>query len=551
MIILKKIISVLLAVVILVNVLCVSVFAKPNIRPIEEVLREAIVNFEDSVDVSDYGYYVQEGGNNTLYRTAYYGVYQTYADTFHFDTANSAENYVYDGRTGLITEYKLNYVYTPEEVKEVKDMAEEYIFSRVDKSWTDLEKALFFHDFLCQNFQYDIRLFFQETQNDVARDIYRMFTEGMGVCQAYANTYEYLLQHEGIECKLVASDDSNHEWNIVKLDGEWYHVDVTQDDPLMAIDEYNVAFLDMSGSVSHKYFLLSDSAIFDHHLGGDHYNWYCTGDINRGTTPCISTKYDNGWLFRESNTAFCYVDDNWYYFRHNEEDEKAELVKTNNFKTGNVVINFDSFWSAAEPGYYYNAVYTGLSEVNGYLIYNTDIAVFAYDVKKNKEYNLFGLTNIYNRDDVITVGGEAVMPNNLHIYGSKADKDGVYCQLSQSPADYAYYIAVIPLCDYGHLDSKWVVAKEPTGWADGLEEKICTLCVKVIDSRVLPATGSGYPKGDTNFDGEVNVIDLGVLKKVVAGISEKADMDLNGDGKTDVIDLGMLKKFVAGLITEF
>ncbi len=546
----KKTISVLLAVLILVTVTSVSAFAQPELRPIEEVLREAIVNYEDSVDVSAYGYYVQQGDNNRLYETAHYGVYQTYADTFHYNASyNSTDNYVYDNHTGLIKEYKLNYIYTKEQVEEVKDLAEEHIFSRVKDSWTDMEKALFFHDYLCQFFQYDIRLFIEETQNDVARDIYQMFNNGMGVCQAYANTYEYLLQHEGIECKLVASDDSNHEWNIVKLNGEWYHVDVTQDDPLIAIDEYSIAFLDMAGSVSHEFFLLSDNGIYDYYEGGDHYNWYCTNDKNKGVTPCNNAKYENGWLFNESETAFCYVDNNWYYFHHNEENVKAELVKTNNFKTGNVIKTFDSVWDAAEPGYYYNSVFTGLSEVNGYLIYNTDNAVFAYDVKKNKEYNLFGLTNIYNRDDVITVGGEAVMPNNLHIYGSKAEDGEVYCQLSQSPADYAYYVAIIPLCDYIHPDSEWVVVKEATGWSDGSEERKCLLCREVLESRVLPATGSGFPKGDADCNGEVNVVDLALLKKSVAGISAQMDFDLNGDKKTDVVDLALLKKFVAGIIS--
>ena len=67
--------------------------------------------------------------------------------------------------------------------------------------------------------------------------------------------------------------------------------------------------------------------------------------------------------------------------------------------------------------------------------------------------------------------------------------------------------------------------------------KTATLIINIID---------GIP-GDVNSDGEVNVVDLALLKKMVAGLSESLDVDLNGDGKTDVVDLALLKKMVAGL----
>lgn len=34
----------------------------------------------------------------------------------------------------------------------------------------------------------------------------------------------------GIECEVISSDQRNHDWNRVKLNGEWYMVDVTWDD---------------------------------------------------------------------------------------------------------------------------------------------------------------------------------------------------------------------------------------------------------------------------------------------------------------------------------
>ncbi len=59
-----------------------------------------------------------------------------------------------------------------------------------------------------------------------------------------------------------------------------------------------------------------------------------------------------------------------------------------------------------------------------------------------------------------------------------------------------------------------------------------------------------YEPGDINEDTEVNVVDLAILKKVVAGLEKSLDVDLNGDANTDVVDLALLKKIVAGLVSN-
>jgi hypothetical protein len=60
--------------------------------------------------------------------------------------------------------------------------------------------------------------------------------------------------------------------------------------------------------------------------------------------------------------------------------------------------------------------------------------------------------------------------------------------------------------------------------------------------------------GDVNGDGIVDVEDLAILKKVVAGITSlddpsvvNPDVDNNGDTMPDVMDLAVLKKKIAGL----
>ena len=71
------------------------------------------------------------------------------------------------------------------------------------------------------------------------RSICGVFKNNAAVCAGYARAMQYLLQKCGIECAEVVGDvrkDENdeggpHAWNIVKIDGEYYYVDTTWDDP--------------------------------------------------------------------------------------------------------------------------------------------------------------------------------------------------------------------------------------------------------------------------------------------------------------------------------
>lgn len=54
---------------------------------------------------------------------------------------------------------------------------------------------------------------------------------GTALCEGYSKAFMYLCQSVGIECICVAGyAGENHMWNMLKLDGEWYNMDVTWDD---------------------------------------------------------------------------------------------------------------------------------------------------------------------------------------------------------------------------------------------------------------------------------------------------------------------------------
>ena len=166
----------------------------------------------------------------------YYG----YSPYFPSDTYNRIIAWYGDAYyTGLrIT----NTFGTPEETKQIFNAVDEKlasIYKLVNNSMTDEQKALVIHDYLVSHAEYDL--------NYKNYTSYGVLMDGRGVCQSYALAYMYILNHLGIETHLVSSRSMNHAWNAVKMDGQYYNVDCTFDDPIY----------DRFGQARHTYFLRS------------------------------------------------------------------------------------------------------------------------------------------------------------------------------------------------------------------------------------------------------------------------------------------------------
>lgn len=102
---------------------------------------------------------------------------------------------------------------------------------------SDLKKELAIHDYLVKNTQYDYSNFIAGRVPAESYTAYGVLTKGIGVCLGYAQATKLLLNKAGIEAVVVIGTAygvggwNAHAWNIVKLDGEYYHLDVTFDDP--------------------------------------------------------------------------------------------------------------------------------------------------------------------------------------------------------------------------------------------------------------------------------------------------------------------------------
>ena len=156
---------------------------------------------------------------------------------------------------------------------ELCDKYIEIIGASVSKDKSDYDNVLALHDYLVANIQYD-------STNQTA-GAYDALIKGTAMCKGYTESFKTLLDMMGVENMVVSGygNGEAHVWNLVNLDGEWYHIDVTWDDPLNG-----------DGSVKHTYFNVDDADMALDHIWekelypkatGTKYCYYAMDGVNK------------------------------------------------------------------------------------------------------------------------------------------------------------------------------------------------------------------------------------------------------------------------------
>lgn len=159
----------------------------------------------------------------------------------------------------------------------------------IDRTQRPEQIALAIHDKLVDLVTYDYETLDRQIRGYAHSAYGALVDNGRGsanyaVCDGYSKAYIYLLQQSGIvACEIIGNAGSSslglHAWNCIRLDGEWYEVDVTWDD----VDPEN-DFADRPDDVQailsdqdymdrcrHAYFLLTTDQITDFTVPDDRY----------------------------------------------------------------------------------------------------------------------------------------------------------------------------------------------------------------------------------------------------------------------------------------
>ena len=157
--------------------------------------------------------------------------------------------YVSDRATGNISSMKVNYTFSKEEIRSMQaeiDEETDKILSMITPDMNDYDIVKLFHDYIIVNCTYD-------TDAKNPNSIYGTLVEKDALCQGYSQSFTYLCSLAGIDSFIVLGvANEPHMWNVVKMDGDYYHVDLTWDDPDRAKSP---------DSVRYDYFGLTDERI--------------------------------------------------------------------------------------------------------------------------------------------------------------------------------------------------------------------------------------------------------------------------------------------------
>ena len=126
---------------------------------------------------------------------------------------------------------------------------------------TDYDKIKEVHSWLIDNIEYDVNL-----EADEPYSISGALTEGKAVCEGYARSFKYIMDELQIPCVLVSGTGTNsdgetesHAWNYVQLEGKWYAIDVTWDDPIILGNGY------VTDDTYYRHFLKGQKTFFETH----------------------------------------------------------------------------------------------------------------------------------------------------------------------------------------------------------------------------------------------------------------------------------------------
>lgn len=113
------------------------------------------------------------------------------------------------------------------------------------------ENVKLVHDYLVQSIEYEQTVSMPNIYN-----LYGAIVNKQCVCEGYAKAFKYLMDSIDIPCVIVIGkatnsegDTENHAWNYVQLNGIWYAIDCTWDDPILTGPGF------VSNSSKYKYFL--------------------------------------------------------------------------------------------------------------------------------------------------------------------------------------------------------------------------------------------------------------------------------------------------------
>lgn len=352
---------------------------------VEDFISDAIRNLKASINISSYKIPVSE--IVSVFKSAVF----SNPDIFYVDA--SYIHYTYNKSNNIIKSIQPIYLFSaseiPSKIKKFNKAVNAFL-SDIDDSMSETQKALAIHDKIALNCEYKLKGLISYTA-------YSALVDKKSVCEGYVRAYNYLLAKVGVDSKCINNNAKSHCWNIVKIDGKWYHVDVTHDDPTP----------ETKGYVRHKYFLVSDKKLASYN--STPHSGYKDDASYNSDYKCSSTSYDSAF-FRNVTSQVLYVDGICYYIDSNYRNKgyAALIEKFDDWKRA-VKVMKDTWYTSS--GKKYRDTFSKLFYKDGNVYFNSKREIYRYSVYSDNLKRIFKMPSFWTTDFY------GIGEKNSYIYG--------------------------------------------------------------------------------------------------------------------------------------
>lgn len=232
-------------------------FAVPKTTMAASSLQELTDLIEDGMGQMSKSISIHYTGDTSSIMADLKGIIERYLRKDDYINGTIANwQYGYKGYKGDVTvTININYLTTPTQEGFIQSEVERIVQEIIRPTMSEVEKVKAINDYIVYHSTYS------KNTSTTPHSAYALLNEGKGVCQAYALLAYRMLKEAGMEVRYATGwAGEAHAWNLVKVDGQWYHLDTTWNDPVFATSSG-----DMTDYIRYKYFLISDREI-----GKDH-----------------------------------------------------------------------------------------------------------------------------------------------------------------------------------------------------------------------------------------------------------------------------------------
>lgn len=207
-----------------------------NWNDAENYIYEKMINREDKIE------FVYNGDKDNYGQELKDVLKDTYSKDDYLERSwTEIKPEAYDTGSGIKTTLNIKYLCTKEQETYVDNELKNIVKSLIKEGMSDYDKVKAINDYIINRYEYDYSL------NSIS--VYTSLTTSEAVCQGYSMTAYKMFEYAGVKNRIVVGTarGTSHSWNLVRVDGKWYQIDITNND---------------SGNPD-KYFLVSDQFLIE------------------------------------------------------------------------------------------------------------------------------------------------------------------------------------------------------------------------------------------------------------------------------------------------